>query len=748
MATSSVSLPPPSESISDCISDSISAPNSDRIAPYALNRTRLAANLLSGAQGSSSDLVVTVNDGGANLNFKCSPGYFEKVANPCFTTLFSQVSTQRFEAQNINIGMPDPPVRDVDSTGLTETMVYKFVLSEGSSNLGNVTVHFHTTTQLVQVQGGRAMPDKRSAAVWFAELVLMPGLSQFCNRSDFKREEIKEIHEAIIKAFSKPLPPAPSTGQTQALPDLPPGGGQNCFQCLKSSNRFDGRSNPRPCLKCENMFHTDCLKKHSKSCSASLAVTTSSNTTTSSVILRPSVLTNVVQSYTPAGTGSGQEQLLGQLARLTAAPAPAAPPADLPPVSGAPSPSLLALAPARPPAAGPATRRPAQRRPGLQLTPEGLDKELLERELTAAKVKITSLDNRLSEEESRNKILLERIRMFENRETTAAYHQHFPPPAAAVSSPVSPPPAASPPASASPAPAPPNCASPSPAPPAPAASLSCCSASSHLIAQIDGLKCQVEDLHSAVAVLLAAAPHPSVQLPPSPPCPHGTAAAPPCSPCLSSAAAPSPDSPAVENPSNNPPAEDSLAPSARAAASPAAPSPPAPAPEESAAEALCDLLGLSSLPEPPARPHTPGSAHEGQSRRSVRRQRPAPRPAQMAPRRALLPTPQGPVPGVWYGGWCPPASGAGAPLWQHPSSGFYTAPPLPHGPAAPGHGHVLTAPQHPGQQQRPPGSRQQQRAQGPRQQQPERARTERPARRRVAPTVPTSVPTAPLIDLN
>ena len=401
------------------------------------------------------------------MNLKCSPGYYDKVLKPCLQILFSPGFNQRVEGQLIDISMPDPPVLDRDSSGLTETMMYRVILSLDSRTLGIVVMHLHTTTQLLQVQGGATMLDKRSAAVWFSELLLMPGLAQFSNRNEFKKAEIKKVHQAIIKAFSKPLTPAPSSGQVQELPGLTlDGGRKHCWKCQK---QLDGRANPRPCLSCEQIFHTDCWKTHVKSCTVSQATTpttstptSSSSTTTissstSSLILRPSALTNVVQSYTPAATGTGQQLILGQLARLTTSPAP--PAAALPPVSCAPSAPLHALAlaqpAARPAARPPAPRRQAPRRQGLQLTPGGLDKELLERELTVAKVKITSLDNRLSEEESRNKILLERIRMFENRENTAAYHQHFPPPAAESSSPPAlpdtppPPPATPPPSSAS-----------------------------------------------------------------------------------------------------------------------------------------------------------------------------------------------------------------------------------------------------------------------------------------------------------
>ena len=139
---------------------------------------------------------------------------------------------------------------------------------------------------------------------------------------------------------------------------------------------------------------------------------------------------------------------------------------------------------AQAPTARPA-RQPRQNSP--QLTPDGLQIELLNREITIAKTKIAGLDNTVTELNASNGILLERIRLFEQRENDTQFAQYFP---------------TCPPGANSASHAPPVQESNHPAPP-PA---SCCSP--QVLAMMENMQCQIEDMRGALSLLLKSSPHP------------------------------------------------------------------------------------------------------------------------------------------------------------------------------------------------------------------------------------------------
>ena len=60
-----------------------------------------------------------------------------------------------------------------------------------------------------------------------------------------------------------------------------------------------------------------------------------------------------------------------------------------------------------------------------QVTPDGLQHELLGRQLNMAQTKITSLDSQLSEMQKKNLILETRIKLFEDKENTGLYNNYF-----------------------------------------------------------------------------------------------------------------------------------------------------------------------------------------------------------------------------------------------------------------------------------------------------------------------------------
>ena len=71
-----------------------------------------------------------------------------------------------------------------------------------------------------------------------------------------------------------------------------------------------------------------------------------------------------------------------------------------------------------------------------QVTPEGLQHELLGRQLNMAQTKITSLDSQLSEIQNKNLILEARIKLFEDKENTTQFNNYFPSPSSQCSPPM------------------------------------------------------------------------------------------------------------------------------------------------------------------------------------------------------------------------------------------------------------------------------------------------------------------------
>ena len=110
-----------------------------------------------------------------------------------------------------------------------------------------------------------------------------------------------------------------------------------------------------------------------------------------------------------------------------------------------------------------------------QLTRDGLEIELLQREIVLAKTKITSLDNTVSELKASNSILLERIRLFEERENNIQFAQYFP--GQESSAPTQP----------------------SPLPP--------CHSCSQVLNTVGNIQCQLEDVKGSISLLLQSSPY-------------------------------------------------------------------------------------------------------------------------------------------------------------------------------------------------------------------------------------------------
>jgi hypothetical protein len=276
-----------------------------------------------------------------------------------------------------------------------------------------------------------------------------------------------------------------------------------------------------------------------------------------------------------------------------------------------------------------ATRPPVKpkgkRSAGLAVSDSDLEKELLNKLLTVAKVKIASLDNQLAEEQSRSAILLKRVQIFEKRENDAAYNQFFTPsapPASSVSLPLTP---SAPhtslirvtsptnPLPTSPQPTP---HVPSPTqPPAPSVSSSlpsCCPTSILLLQSLTDLQGQVAGLQQAMARITST---------------------------LSSTTTERSANITESTTDITPPTDNSTAPPVQVPDAPQQVQPEVTPPGESASELLHDFLGPVV---PPVQPEHQGAPHDqasgqgsGQggrkpSRQAPRRNNPAP-PTSLGP---------------------------------------------------------------------------------------------------------------------
>ena len=652
--------------------------------------------LAAAASSNMEDFDIDVKDSSGNVNLKCSPAFYAAVAKPALETLPPNWSSDPV-AGCVGTSPVGATVLQ-DTTNIHQNSQLKINISTHTSPptlLGAVCIHLHNTTCLVQIQGGKRAPDQRSLAVWSVENIILPLWSKFSRDTGFGPEVIAFIHKSILSAVSGPCKKPMSSASTIQTHAGPP----TCGHCKKTIAK---NLQPVLCSKqgCGKFFHKVDQPLHicipvPRSPSVALQkqhqapLTSAPNPpsyrearpqididsenesdeeapesqssplqSVNTIAIRPSSLT-ANSSVAPTGQQLLQEvvaSLQGDQ-QVVPYPAPATAhnviqqPAQSPGGAGAAhSPATsqgalqqsLSLQPPLAPSQASVRSKNSRTRPATpQLTPQGLQVELLNREITMAKTKVTVLDKTVTDLEAANKILVERIRLFEQKTNDAQYAEYFP----KSNTPAPPVPSLSP--------------TPRPAIPQPqplqSISSSCCPTSSLLLSEVGTIKAQLEDLSGAVALLLRAAPHPekppSESLPPQP----GAQEAPKTAQLATGHQAKGTSSPSNNQPQSSP--AIATVTSTKAAERTA----PVPAPTGY----LIDLLLLDT---PDSAEYLAGSAHfageEHQlpapqiNRRNYRgsgRSRPAPRhplppppreptPAPPPPRqarRALLPTPPG-----------------------------------------------------------------------------------------------------------
>ena len=519
-----------------------------RVASYSLNHDKLVSSLVAGAAVGTPDITVTVNSVGGNVNIQCSTGFFHAVAKPSLLKGgFPKPPSQVIGFPEVMVVMPLPMTTTMDNAGRTQTDLLKFEMKKRCNSvhvpgghLGNVTIHLHSTTLLIQVQGGSLMSDyNQSSAVWYTANVLLPNFQCHGKDAYFNNKTIKKLNKSICNFFL-------NTSPSQTV--IPAGSREMCPNCKAY---FRSNQVPVTCGACGGRFHkTNCLRSHdchqsgppapidirgaqpqSEIVRNSLATSHRGHVTRSGldsfsggeeevevdlspppalhstpVHFRPSALSHLVSSSTNPTTitvatsssspssivqvPTGQQYLQNlvsqpgqqKLDAPQANPGPGGslalrgpqdllhhqpvqtmqeePPMATPVLPGnqagvlvpgqslgvIPPPTRTALpAPLVPATVTAATKPPSKpkgkRSPGLAVSDSDLVKELLDKELTVAKVKIASLDNQLADEQSRSAILLKRVQIFEKRENDAAYNQFFtssaPPASTSPASPVS-----------------------------------------------------------------------------------------------------------------------------------------------------------------------------------------------------------------------------------------------------------------------------------------------------------------------
>ena len=260
-------------------------------ASYFLNRKKQSEKICKDA--SKDNMEVTTNNRNQNVNIQCSLGFYLVVARPCISSLTKGSTSQVSEIQ---ITCKEEFLQ-VDKSGAPDFTRLTFELKgHAQSVLGKVVLHLHHTTRLVQVQGSAKMPDKSTAAVWFAEHFLSK-----------KFQELARTRQFDIASFNNSILEMSRLHHNSVRSD------KFCAQCTRL---FSPSSKPISCPSCQKKIHTGCSRTHLSFCSDS--VQTIEETTSTSSPTRPSKRTRTssitaTTPPTPATTSTNPPAFLNTL---------------------------------------------------------------------------------------------------------------------------------------------------------------------------------------------------------------------------------------------------------------------------------------------------------------------------------------------------------------------------------------------------------------------------------------------------
>ena len=407
---------------------------------FELNQRKQTAGIYRDAQ--IEDFKVIHKDYSKNVNIECNSGFYAQVARPTLSTLAHD---------------PIPPVlgysivcdnitKNMDAAGLEFNLTVFFRIVQSNGNSTKVTVHTHNSKRCVQVQGGSAMPDKSTSALWFVKNVLY---GQFQNLAKAKSFSIAGFNQAITAAGNNP--------------------DKKCGYCDRN---LDARSYPVNCSSCTKWFHkTNCHKAHrcrstsnpallpslSISPSVSSSVTSLSASTASASSTRAHQMPSSTNSYRPPSTKStavsspliitscpsnpavmrtSASSSLSTSISLTSNSSvtrslvitvPSSVSSVTIPTSGIspPSSSLNAGAPHfHPPP--PQLKKAKQTQHLATFTPEKAEIESLKIQLSFARTKITDLETKNKDQEHSLNIYSQRIKLMHDSQVESLQEKYFP----------------------------------------------------------------------------------------------------------------------------------------------------------------------------------------------------------------------------------------------------------------------------------------------------------------------------------
>ena len=168
-----------------------------RRATFALNQKKLTKTLIKDAH--IEDFEVVTNNFDQNVNIKCSSGFFLTVATPVCLDLAKQCSDSSNPLIINNFAILCTNNRtSLDDANLRLNVMYTFDITPSDSTnnpTASVTIHCHTTTQLVQLQGSKLVESVK-APVWFYDNVLKDTL---LNESKNRKHEVDEVNSQLIQ---------------------------------------------------------------------------------------------------------------------------------------------------------------------------------------------------------------------------------------------------------------------------------------------------------------------------------------------------------------------------------------------------------------------------------------------------------------------------------------------------------------------------------------------------------------------
>ena len=481
-----------------------------QVAPHALRCDKLVKNLHKAASSDLPPMTFEVKDSNSSVLLKCNPGTWISILKPTITTLGEGYTRT---VDGLIVSLSEGPTILMDSNGINQHDQFSFTVASNRQVPTTVQVRLFNTNQSIQVHGGGLLPNGQTAAVWFSNKVIIPLCQARTKVTKCSKEDINYIHRQIVAACAKGNDSSQEGAQ---------GTRQMCFECKKYFNLT--AKNRLPCPDCGYYFHQNHMETHSCISPSRFSVSRKRSRADTSDLASPppprSVRRRGLSDIDSDDSETDDQQAAGSplpdaLSTVTSGVTVAAallPPSqpDAPPetadssivlstgqqelaralhqpASGVTTSALVQRHQPLPPP--PPPQKPAKgkgrtktRADGLALTPEALQNELLQRNITETQARLTLLEHLVKEKDDSIGILNTRIQCFERLENDARYNQRFSPSTATT---------------------------PSTSPPQAAACSPCCP-SSTLLSEFSKVQQQIEDLSGAVSIVLKSVQHPTL----------------------------------------------------------------------------------------------------------------------------------------------------------------------------------------------------------------------------------------------